>query len=122
MGLGAAQISCILKLSVYCHGFAYYPGCIATTAIRCRIKHSFTKYFFSYLKNQYIRSSVENLSGVFDCKYLAAVVTLHKTIFKTRVPLLCQKEALCKKYPNADFFLVRIFAYPVRIRENTDPK
>ena len=28
--------------------------------------------------------------------------------------------ALCEKYPNAEFFLVRIFLYLVRIQENTD--
>ena len=30
--------------------------------------------------------------------------------------------ALCEKCPNTEFFLVRIFPYPVRIRENTDQK
>ena len=36
--------------------------------------------------------------------------------------LFPRKQSLREKYPNAELFLVRIFLYSVRIRENTDQK
>ena len=33
-----------------------------------------------------------------------------------------EKQTLCEMCPNTDFFLVRIFPYSVKIRENTDQK
>ena len=42
--------------------------------------------------------------------------------FKKKFSYTSQQQTLCEKYPNAEFFLVRIFPYLDRIRENTEPE
>ena len=48
--------------------------------------------------------------------------TVKKHLIMNRQRRTAQFLSLCEKYPNTEFFVVRIFLYSVPIQENTDQK